>query len=422
MHLRVNVGRNIVVDEMPMEIVERKGKGHPDTLCDGAAEELSRMLCLFYREHAGRILHHNVDKCVLAGGRSSPRLGGGIIEEPIYVLLVGRATLEWRGSQNELWRMPIGRLVLQGVQDWFQRQLPNLLIPGGLMVDYRIKRGSDDLIANYEISSSVPRANDTSLAVAFAPLSVTEQLVREAEVFLNSHELKAEFPAIGEDIKVMGVRNGRRIKLTIAAAFIDRYVKSVREYYEMKETLKERVKQHLYEQCLANLPTEYELDIELNTADDGDMIYITVTGTSAECGDDGQVGRGNRINGLITPYRPMSLEAAAGKNPVSHVGKIYQVMAQLIANRLVEAQPQLRQVYCYMVSKIGHPITDPQAVNIEYYGDVSEGEMRQLARDIVGQVLSQWSEIQDGFVEGRWGIGYPGMTVAHKTEMAKRTA
>ncbi len=420
MHLKVSAGKNITVDDMPMEIVERKGKGHPDTLCDGAAEELSRMLCMFYREHAGRILHHNVDKCVLAGGRSSPRLGGGAIEEPIYVLLVGRATLEWRGSQDEIRRVPIGRMVLQGIQSWFKEQLPHLPIPGALMVDYRIKRGSEDLIANYDMTSNVPRANDTSLAVAFAPLSATEQLVKETEMFLNSPELKAELPALGEDIKVMGVRVGRHIRLTVAAAFIDRYVRSVSEYYELKEAVKWRLKQHLWENCLTKFPVEYDVDIELNTADEGDTIYITVTGTSAECGDDGQVGRGNRINGLITPYRPMSLEAAAGKNPVSHVGKIYQVMAQLIANKLVEARPSLRQVYCYMVSQIGHPITDPQAVNIEYYGDVSESEMRQLASNAVDQVLSQWREIQDGFVEGTWGVNYPGMVVARQVEPAKK--
>lgn len=420
MHLKVSVGRNLVVDDMPMEIVERKGKGHPDTLCDGAAEELSRMLCMFYREHAGRILHHNVDKCVLAGGRSSPRLGGGVIEEPIYVLLVGRATLEWRGVENEIRRVPIGRMVLQGIQDWFKQQLPHLPVPGALMVDYRIKRGSEDLIINYDMGCDVPRANDTSLAVAFAPLSATEQLVKEAEMFLNSPKLKAEFPMLGEDIKVMGVRTGKRIRLTIAAAFVDRYVKSVGEYYELKETVRERLKQHLWENCLVKLPTEYEVDIKLNTADEGDAIYITVTGTSAECGDDGQVGRGNRINGLITPYRPMSLEAAAGKNPVSHVGKIYQVMAQLIANKLVEAQPSLRQVYCYMVSQIGHPITDPQAVNIEYYGDVLESEMKQLASNVVDEVLSQWREIQDRFVEGTWGISYPGMDVACQAVPARK--
>ncbi|HID06228.1 MAG TPA: hypothetical protein EYP10_03680, partial [Armatimonadetes bacterium] len=343
MHLEVSVGRNVVVDDMPMEIVERKGKGHPDTLCDGAAEELSRLLCVYYRERTGRILHHNVDKCVLAGGRSSPRCGGGYVEEPIYVLLVGRAVLEPH-NRDAGWRVPIGTMVVQDIQHWFRMQLPHLTIPGDIILDYRVKPGSEDLVANYEAGDEVPRANDTSLAVAFAPLSVTEQLVKEAETWLNSPDFKREFPAVGEDIKVMGVRQGRNIRLTVAMAFIDRYVHSTAEYYELKQLIMERLYAHLSECYLAQLPQEYNLQLDLNTADQGDDIYLTVTGTSAECGDDGQVGRGNRVNGLITPYRPMSLEASAGKNPVSHVGKVYQVMAQLIANRLVESMPQLRQV------------------------------------------------------------------------------
>jgi len=118
----------------------------------------------------------------------------------------------------------------------------------------------------------------------------------------------------------------------------------------------------------------------------------------------------------------MSLEAASGKNPVSHVGKIYQVMAQLIANELIEAQPHLKQVYCYMVSQIGHPITDPQAVNIEYYGDVSEKEMNQLARGVIEQVLSRWREIRDGFVDGTWGVNYPGIPVATRLELIRKSS
>ncbi len=53
--------------------------------------------------------------------------------------------------------------------------------------------------------------------------------------------------------------------------------------------------------------------------------------TSVEMGDDGATGRGNRGNCLITPMRPMSIEAIAGKNPVNHVGKIYNVIAQQVA-------------------------------------------------------------------------------------------
>ena len=63
-------------------------------------------------------------------------------------------------------------------------------------------------------------------------------------------------------------------------------------------------------------------------------MYLTLLGTSAEQGDSGQVGRGNRVCGLISLNRPMSVEAAAGKNPVSHVGKIYNVLAHELAMRI----------------------------------------------------------------------------------------
>jgi S-adenosylmethionine synthetase len=77
--------------------------------------------------------------------------------------------------------------------------------------------------------------------------------------------------------------------------------------------------------------------VVVNAADDlqAGSVYLTVTGTSAEAGDDGEAGRGNRVNGLITPYRPMTMESAAGKNPVTHVGKISNVCASLITQRQV---------------------------------------------------------------------------------------
>jgi S-adenosylmethionine synthetase len=107
--------------------------------------------------------------------------------------------------------------------------------------------------------------------------------------------------------------------------------------------------------------------IRINTLDneravDEDGIYLTVTGTSAEHGDDGQVGRGNRVNRLITPLRTMSLEAAAGKNPVSHVGKLYNVSSLEIARSLVTSVPDLREVGVQLLSAIGQPVNQPLLV------------------------------------------------------------
>jgi S-adenosylmethionine synthetase len=89
-------------------------------------------------------------------------------------------------------------------------------------------------------------------------------------------------------------------------------------------------------------------------------IYLSLLGTSAEDADSGQVGRGNRVNGLISMNRPMGTEAAAGKNPVSHVGKIYNVLAHRLARQIYEEIDGVREVYVLLLSRIGTPIDRPQ--------------------------------------------------------------
>lgn len=54
--------------QRPMEIVERKGTGHPDTICDALAENLSAALRRFWLEMIGAVPHYNVDKVLLRGG------------------------------------------------------------------------------------------------------------------------------------------------------------------------------------------------------------------------------------------------------------------------------------------------------------------------------------------------------------------
>lgn len=111
--------------------------------------------------------------------------------------------------------------------------------------------------------------------------------------------------------------------------------------------------------------TSLETTASVNAADDLDKgdVFLTLTGTSAEAGDDGETGRGNRACGLITPCRPMTIEAPAGKNPASHVGKLYQVVATRAAKRLTTAG-DLTDATCMMVGRIGDRVADPQIVSI----------------------------------------------------------
>jgi S-adenosylmethionine synthetase len=131
-------------------------------------------------------------------------------------------------------------------------------------------------------------------------------------------------------------------------------------------------------------------------------IYLTVTGTSAEAGDDGQVGRGNRVNGLITPCRPMSLEAAAGKNPVSHVGKIYNVLARNIAEAIITTIPEVESAQCLMVSRIGAPVTLPAMVEIKIATreGVPVAGFQAGIEALVGDRIARIPELISGFVAG----------------------
>jgi S-adenosylmethionine synthetase len=149
------------------------------------------------------------------------------------------------------------------------------------------------------------------------------------------------------------------------------------------------------------------VEVAVNAADGDtpDSIYLTVTGLSAEAGDDGQVGRGNRVNGLITPYRPMTLEAAAGKNPITHVGKLYGVMADRVARAVVDQVPGVDEAYCYLLSCIGQPIARPRVfdlkVRLAQPGDLEPLTPRiaEVARAAFAGIGSVWREAVEGTLQ-----------------------
>jgi S-adenosylmethionine synthetase len=308
-----------------VEVVERKGAGHPDTICDALAETLSRNLCREYLRRFGHVLHHNVDKALLCGGQAMPAFRGGNVTDPIRIFLAGRAVTN---VGNET--IPVEDIAIEGSRAWLKANLH------ALDAD---RQGSQDLQSLFSRGSAqrIPLANDTSFGVGHAPLSALERLVLAIEQGLRGHDCAHDHPAWGEDIKIMAVRNGERVKLTIACAMIGRFLSDMDIYLQQRAALgecaRERAREHGFGDC----------EVAVNAADDAasGSVYLTVTGISAEAGDDGQVGRGNRVNGLITPWRPMSLEAAAGKNPISHVGKIYNVLAKRVAETLIAAIPQV---------------------------------------------------------------------------------
>jgi S-adenosylmethionine synthetase len=374
---------SVPVKNQKVEIVERKGIGHPDSIADALAENVSRALCREYLQNFGYIMHHNTDECQIVGGQSQPKFGGGVIIEPVYILLVGRAT-SMVGNK----RLPIRAIAVRSAHEYLEKNFPNLNADTDVMLDCKIWEGSQDLKSVYDPRKRL--ANDTSIGTGFAPLTETEKLTYQMERYINI-TLKKRFPEIGEDVKVMSCRTENRINITVAIAMVDRYVPNADHYISVKEEIAEELLD------FSRKFTEKEVTLAINTADDYEkkIFYLTVTGLSMENGDDGSVGRGNRINGLITPNRPVSLEAAAGKNPVTHVGKLYNICSQRIAEEIAKNYG-VDEVYVKMVSQIGKPVTEPQAVSILVVGGKLDSGVEEIVKSNMEKMLNIYTELLEG--------------------------
>ncbi len=381
------------VRDQSIEIVERKGLGHPDSICDGVAEHVAQHLAQAYRDRFGHVLHFNTDETQLVAGSASPTFGGGEVNRPIYLLIVGRATKTYRGES-----FPAERIALEAAKDYIETNFPRICVGTDLVLDVRLGQGSGDLQTVFgEGGRSVPAANDTSFGVGHAPLSDTERIVLEVERALNG-DFGADRPAIGQDIKVMGKREDDAIDLTVATAVVDEYVPDIDAYTNVVREVNEFVLD------VAHQYTDYDVSVAVNTADDfeAESVYLTNTGTSAEQGDDGSVGRGNRCNGLITPNRSMSLEATSGKNPVNHIGKIYNVLAYEIAKTVVAEIDGIADLRVRLLSQIGQPIDQPQVADIDVITEsgTSIGNVSDEVRQVVDEQLADVTSITDRLIDG----------------------
>ena len=394
-NIQVEPLRALHIEEQGVELVERKGLGHPDSIADGVSESVSRALCRMYLDEYGKILHHNTDETQVVGGGSEPKFGGGKVTDPIYLLLVGRATTEVNGE-----KLPYRQTAVNAAREYIKGVAAHLDVDKHLEIDCRIGQGSIDLRGVFDQKAVL--ANDTSFGVGFAPLSDTEGLVLETEKYLTL-KLKKKIPALGEDVKVMAFRSKDDIHLTVAAALVDSEVKGPTEYLSVLEEVHEK----LAEQA-AKL-TNRKVTIDVNTADDPELgrYYLTVTGLSMEAGDDGSVGRGNRANGLITPCRPMSLEASAGKNPVNHVGKLYNLLGIQIANDIVkETGGNVKEVHVRILSQIGKPVDEPQVASLQIIPaeGVRLGQVKPTAEAVAERWFDQIGSIPQKLMTGKLSV------------------
>lgn len=354
------------------EFVERKGIGHPDTLADALAEELSVKYSNYTFKQFGAVLHHNFDKVGLLGGSSYVSFGYGYLKDPIRVLINGRASI--RFGKEEI---SVNKLLISWTKNFFKKRLPMIDVDKdlefylnlssqsspGKTYEKEAKRSARRRWFKPESIKDIPElkklfANDTVLGVGYAPSSKLERLIIDIEKILNGGSYKKKNSWVGSDIKIMGYRNTDSFFLTLCVPQIANFVKSLEDYKinikRVKYDIEKIIKKHNIE--------NYKLSI--NTRDNYKLreLYLTATGSSIESGDEGLAGRGNRVNGLISSTRPISIEGSCGKNPVYHVGKLYYLAAFEIADKVFKKFKITNEIF--IASQSGRDLIDPWVVAI----------------------------------------------------------
>jgi S-adenosylmethionine synthetase len=397
-------GTIIVIDsEIPepadVTVVERKGLGHPDTLADHLAERLSQVYSRLTVREFGAVLHHNFDKLALLGGASEVRYGSGRITAPVRVLINGRAA-HTCGDRE----IPVADLLIETTREFFARQLPEL--DGNLSIELNVTsnpspgavltgagtpdrsvwfapRSLDDLRERRTRLS-----NDTSLGTGWAPENRLERFARELVDWFSAPDGFAEnHPWCGSDVKLMGYGAGEDLDLVLCVPQKCRYVPSRAIYADNKECLLAECRR-LAAESLGDETARFR--INMRDMPNRDELYLTYTGSSIESGDEGVVGRGNRVTGLITPLRPMNIEGASGKNPVYHVGKLYNVAAHRIAARLALVTDGYAEVH--LLSATGQRLDRPWRIHVRL---AAADPQRNKVHAVIFEALDAFPELTD---------------------------
>ncbi len=388
----------VPLEERSLEITERKGLGHPDTMCDNIMNQVSIDLSIEYMKRFGNIYHHNLDKGLIAAGETQVAFGGGKVVKPILVVYGDRATFKVGDEE-----VPVNDIAVNSTKKWLRKNLRFIDPDQHVKYQSEIKPGSAALqdIFSRKKKGEFLGSNDTSAAVGFAPYTEQEKLIVNLEKYLNSAEFKKEHPESGEDVKLMALRKEKEVDLTVAMAMVDRYISSEDEYFKRRSEIIDSINTFIDDKGGFK-----KVNVSLNALDVHgrglDGLYLTVLGSSVEAGDSGQVGRGNNVRGVIALLRPMSSEAAAGKNPVSHVGKIYNLLSYRIADRIIDEVSGCKEVYVWLLSQIGRPINDPSVVSAQVIPEKSV-DLRTLQpsiQEIIDYEFEHLSEFCDDLARG----------------------
>ena len=373
-------------DQQPIEVVERKGLGHPDTIADGVAESISIEYAKYCLENYGVILHHNTDKTIVLGGQCDLEYGRGKLLKPFRLLFGGRMSRSFGNREID-----IKTIQITAAKNYFQRILPRLNLNKDLefhtfttsnskMPYWFSPRTVDDLPEHKS-----PHANDTATIVGFWPFSTTEQIVLASERYFYEFEpqIYPRFDFIGADIKIMALRKEGNVELTLCIPFHADKMNTQEVYLKYKSSVESGLRKFLEEKFTGLM----NISLQVNTqdqkikkdCDDGRGRYLTVIGSALDYGEEGISGRGNRCRGLISSMRASTVESVCGKNPVYHVGKVYSLIVNTIAQQIGSLFDCEATVI--ITTRNGDPLYSPYNVFIETSKTIDKLTVQKIIAD-----------------------------------------
>lgn len=368
----LKIGSNYLDPEkMDLEVVERKGLGHPDTLADALAELVSIDYSKFCLEKFGYVLHHNLDKFYIGAGLFKSDFGFCEKVKPVQVIVNGRISDSYNGQKIDLVSLQ-RKSILGYLKSIFPRseefdfainhnatqnsRLPNWFSP----------RSVEDLPEYSQL-----RAGDNAFCVFSWPLTTVENLVYSLEGYFwdKSGEFpQPKFSYLGQDIKVMACRQGEGVNVGLRVPIISTYTKNRDEYRHIVESVQKDLV--LFASEIAG--SKYHIDLELNAH----KPYLLGFGSCIECGEEGLVGRGNSNSGVISVFRPHTTEAPSGKNPVYHTGRVLNFLVMSLSKAIFKETGAKNTVLA--VTKNGGSLVPPFMLSVNTEIDVSRLEIERI--------------------------------------------
>lgn len=387
-------------DAGQIEVVERKGLGHPDTLTDGIAETSEIAYAQYCRENFGVIPHHNLDKAMLLGGLCVQKFGGSEFEAPLHMIFMGRASQSFGGAE-----IPLEDIQDSAARSYLARVMPHLNIDdpavyqSSSMTSSRSTRpywfsprSIDDLP---EYAGDSPKANDTATMISYWPLTTTEQLALDLEgYFYTNNEQGMPLPRIdyiGQDIKVMAVRSGDSITATLCVPQVTTKTPDIETYFERERQLEKDLQ--AYAELLTDGKEKIEVVLNTQTKAKNPHPYLVTGGSCTDFGEEGAVGRGNKTHGIISSYRPNTMEAPQGKNPTYFVGKILGYLGDKIAQNIYETTGSPCQVV--LQANMGDNLFAPSNVIVSTKDQVSEEAVGAVVDELFGEGRAITNKILD---------------------------